>query len=409
MNEEKLLRDIDAIIKKHDLINQKTGACFNILEITDLATNEIAICRILCELLSPRGSHYQGYTYLRLFIEDVLQLEITEDELLTAKVYREHLIDKNRRIDMVITTSHRCIPIEVKINADDQDDQCFDYYINAINSNVYYLTRFGDSPSKESAGDLTPVSKGYLEVTNISFKEDILKWLNKCLSHQETIRIGPIREVILQLATVIRKFTNKGEDEEEMEVQKLISASSENMHSSIKIESALKSVKIAMIEKLLKAIEKKVNRNKLNNIYDYEANSGKKVKGFYNHNMSTYPGISYLYTSFEPKNVDVWLRIEINYRLYVGYCTVINGEEVRGVLSDSEISQVVGMKKAPKNSWLLYWEYLPNSDKKTAPDFKSCNNAFLNLYDEEKFLEFVELCIQRINQMLEIIPTSGPN
>ena len=56
---------------------------------------------------------------------------MSADELATARVYREYMIDENRRIDLVIETNRKFIPIEVKIFATDQPEQCFDYYQEA--------------------------------------------------------------------------------------------------------------------------------------------------------------------------------------------------------------------------------------------------------------------------------------
>ena len=61
----------------------------------------------------------------------MLKIEICDAELKTAKVYREYQIDDSRRIDFAIKTSEKFIPIEVKIYASEQQNQCFDYYLEA--------------------------------------------------------------------------------------------------------------------------------------------------------------------------------------------------------------------------------------------------------------------------------------
>ena len=106
----------------------------------------------------------------------------------SAVVYREFSIDDNRRIDIVIRTKERLVPIEVKIYAGEQQNQCYDYYQKAINSHLFYLTRFGDFPSDYSANTLTDK-----QVTAISFSDDILNWLEKCLEQKETIKIAESR------------------------------------------------------------------------------------------------------------------------------------------------------------------------------------------------------------------------
>ena len=53
---ERLLADVTAINNKYSLINQKTGAYFNIFNITGISQDEVAICKLICELLDYRGA-----------------------------------------------------------------------------------------------------------------------------------------------------------------------------------------------------------------------------------------------------------------------------------------------------------------------------------------------------------------
>ena len=127
MQEEIMLRQAAAISEKYELLRKETGSNFNIFEIANIATNEVKICRVIYELLSPLGCHYQGSIYLKLFMEKVLGIEnVDEAELKSAKVYRERVIKNDRRIDLLIETDKRMIPIKVKIYAKEQSDQCYD-------------------------------------------------------------------------------------------------------------------------------------------------------------------------------------------------------------------------------------------------------------------------------------------
>ena len=162
MQEEIMLTRAAAIAEKYELLRKTTGSYFNIFEIAGIATKEERICRVIYELLSPTGCHYQGSTYLKLFLEKVIGIEkLDESELQSAKVFREFVIPKARRIDLLIRTNRRIIPIEVKINARDREDQCVDYYehVNRLTNDfcypLYYLTRFGSAPEEKSSGDLS--------------------------------------------------------------------------------------------------------------------------------------------------------------------------------------------------------------------------------------------------------------
>ena len=65
---------------------------------------------LMYELLSPNENPERGRLYLELFDKHVLRLEMTADELDSAKVYGEYptqLIGRTRYIDLAIITSRR--------------------------------------------------------------------------------------------------------------------------------------------------------------------------------------------------------------------------------------------------------------------------------------------------------------
>ncbi len=143
----------------------------------------------------------------------------------------------------------------MKIYAGEQHNQCFDYYQRAPNSNLFYLTLSGTPPSDYSAQGLTKEDEGYKEVTQISFENDILIWLKKCLKDTNTIKIAPIREILLQLISVIRGLTNQMEENQEMEIVKILSSKKDNIKSAAEIEKSLKTCRTEMLKKVLSTIE----------------------------------------------------------------------------------------------------------------------------------------------------------
>jgi len=50
MNSELLLQKISSVLKEYDSLNQITGRKFNIFQIANISTDEVAICRVLHEL-----------------------------------------------------------------------------------------------------------------------------------------------------------------------------------------------------------------------------------------------------------------------------------------------------------------------------------------------------------------------
>lgn len=199
MTPEILLREIHGINAKYELLNRATGRDFNIFDLIGISSREITICRILYELFSPQGCHYQGILFLRSFFDRVLHLpDVSDNELQQAYIYREYVIDEQRRINLVIETKHYFIPIEVKIYAGEQEHQCLDYVRFAQrkqkDAKLYYLTRFGDNPSSYSADGLTVETEGYREIVCISFAYDLIEWLENCLT--QVWKIAPIREIL---------------------------------------------------------------------------------------------------------------------------------------------------------------------------------------------------------------------
>lgn len=279
----------------------------------------------------------------------------------------------------------------------------------AINSNVVYLTLDGHVPSLESAEGLTPICNpignitGYQEVNQISFENEIIVWLDKCIEQQETIKIASIREVLLQLTTTIRKLTNQMEEGKEMEIIDILSASKDNMKSAIEIEKSMKHCKNEMIKKVLKAIDNGIGKDmkKLHNKYDYEYENCILVNSYYEKKGSSYPGISYYCKSTQKLGVDLWFRIEIDYRIFAGFCTPLNNKACGKQLSDEDIKKILPVNPPRVDGWWTYWEYLAKGDEMGSPNFKEFDEEYLKLYDELTFNQFVEDAINNINIMLD--------
>ena len=158
---------------------------------------ETELTNLMYELLSPEENPECGRLYLELFDKHVLRLNMTAAELDSAKVYEQYptrFIGRTRYIDLVIITSRRFIPIEVKIEAGDQDTQCYDYWREAEKYHknhsfseppvLYYLSPEGYFPSIESAKDFGYIGDLNLirldKIDNVAFRSEFLHWLEAC-------------------------------------------------------------------------------------------------------------------------------------------------------------------------------------------------------------------------------------
>jgi hypothetical protein len=240
---ESLLNDITNTIKSYKEQWQKTGEKYNIFSVADIAHNEVIMCRVLADLLNPKGRHCQGSRFLALFWESITS-QLPDDLSLTienTKVVTEYVIDENRRIDITLEDGNVFIPIEVKIFAGDQPKQIFDYFEFAKKKNkslhvpVLYLTLDGHEPSN--------FSKDMLEENDyvlLSFKDDILSWLEACIHEKAIETIIPVHENLKQLIAAIKSLCGKSEDEEmETDIFNFVTKDDDSARAALAISSVV--------------------------------------------------------------------------------------------------------------------------------------------------------------------------
>lgn len=227
---------------------ENTGNQFNIFEIIGISTREVYMCKVLAELLSPKGCHHQGKKYLDLFckrfLPENIKREIKTDKvsIITEDLTKnlDEIGKEFRRIDIVIDEENgHYIPIEVKINALEQKEQCSDYLQSArkIYENrskdvneaiIFYLTKTGEMPISISSCDKE-------HVKCISWAQ-IIDWLNECICQIDTIRKIPITEILMQYKTTIENFLKGGNNTMDNEnIIEMIIKDEKNFESAEKI------------------------------------------------------------------------------------------------------------------------------------------------------------------------------
>lgn len=249
MNQRELLSSAEEIISRHKKDSRKSGMEFNIFEVTTVNYHEVLMCKVIAEFIDPRGCHGQGDRYLRLFFQDVLDMKYDGSHK-NCEVKKEYRIDNDRRIDIVISSGKLFIPIEVKIYAGDQEGQCCDYLKEAERHGsdvVYYLTRFGSKPSKESYKNEEVLSK----VKTVSFVGNIQRWLESCLCEKQP---DNLRIILEQLKVAVEKLTNTYVGAGEMEIKELIN-SPENIEAALKVAASLSGIKADKIKEVFDALE----------------------------------------------------------------------------------------------------------------------------------------------------------
>ena len=204
-NLQKLLNGINVILNKENVKKEESlrrGERFNMFEICGVDYYEVMHSKIISSFLNPKASHGQKEKYLRLFL-DLIEDE-TAIDILTANVYTEYVIDDGRIDISIEDQNNNGIIIENKIYANDVYEQLkrYDTFANKKYSKgkytIYYLTLDGHAPSEESARNV--------EYKIISYRNDILPWLEICVKESATTPL--IRETLVQYYNHIKQLMN---------------------------------------------------------------------------------------------------------------------------------------------------------------------------------------------------------
>lgn len=427
-----LLVQIYQDIEEHEQKKRFLGQSYNIFSVLEVASKEVVMCRMLADLLSPDGAHGQGIRFLKSFVEQVLGIEGLDDDFYhSAEVEKEYCIPQscsgrdNRRIDIVIQGGNLFLPIEVKISASDQDSQCFDYYkyaeqrMGAGKARVYYLTRFGTSPSELSLRlEMDPCERVPDNgIIKLSFKYHISRWLQDIIDMEQE---GRVKTLLTQYLEAIDGFTGKISEEEGRLVAKRILKDSSSFAAAIQVVKAIDLAKVTLMKTLMDEIREemepilpKYGLQYLGQDSYYSVEN--QVESFYDQAESSYPGLNYLVRNGVLKDgKQVWFRIEIEWRLFAGFCLfdpkAYDGEGFQ-VDDKSEWNQEISRlfeNGSPilDKDWWIFWRYLPNGTRKTgrgedeSPDFKTVNDAVIRLADDDYRYELIKRCVRTIEKEL---------
>ncbi len=205
--------------KEQEDERKSRGDYFNLFQDLGLISDEVRLhSSIIATLLNPCGSHGQKDKYLKAFIEMLCGLDknMPMDYLDTGNknvsVQVEKTIgplteERGGRIDLYITDTKNRLIIENKIYAGDQHHQMKRYWNYGIEKGgkdsfkLIYLTLYGDNPNRDSLDEL---NEG--QYMCISYKYDIMSWLDKCLQLSASQPL--VRETIVQYMNTIKILTN---------------------------------------------------------------------------------------------------------------------------------------------------------------------------------------------------------
>ncbi|MEG6549183.1 PD-(D/E)XK nuclease family protein [Desulfocurvibacter africanus] len=168
-----------------------------------LNVNEVALSRVIRELLDPAGTHGQGDVFLRLFWDRVWTNK--EHTLDTSSVHvsceapTTHNANQARRLDVLVVANGKALAIENKPWAGEQENQVGDYISHLRNKygkgnfKLVFLSQDGREPqSMGSCAHAQPSSADEpcsSPVECMSFKDGFRKWLVECSQQSQAERV----------------------------------------------------------------------------------------------------------------------------------------------------------------------------------------------------------------------------
>jgi len=204
-----MLEQLESLHKK--LLNTKTND-INMFEVLGIQNNEVLICRAIGFLLMPDSQYKIGTEPLKSFLSILSNKSYSEEDYKRAHIILEELIDNDRRVDICIYISGDVYPVEVKIWAEDQPSQLYDYYnyYNTKHNNtvpqIYYLTPDKHSPSKLSISNKKASLDAENDIVCLSFYDDILRWLSllECDNTGYMLLVKQFKEVIQTMCAEVK-------------------------------------------------------------------------------------------------------------------------------------------------------------------------------------------------------------
>ena len=227
-----LFKNTARVIRHHKQLTEARGEYYNMFSVFKIETRENKThSAFLADLINPKGAHRQGTVFLDLFKEVLKNAgnEIEKKPFDFSKRTRvrveKDIGPKSKdkltggRIDIYLKDAKgNSISIENKIHAGEQELQVARYCNhNEKRNTVYYLTLDGKEPSPYSKGN----KKLGIDYHLLSYKYDITNWLQLCL--KEVPNFTALRETINQYILLIKKLTFTMQNEQQKELNDLIS------------------------------------------------------------------------------------------------------------------------------------------------------------------------------------------
>ena len=356
MNELKiLLSKVERLHQKNFELNQREAQGFNIFSLLFKSGDEVNLhSKFIYELLNIHGSHHQGTLFLDLFLEE-LKIDISTKNLLVFK--------EKYNIDILLQSPEKAILIENKIYTQDHSLQ-LSRYINKISNEGYkkenitliYLTLFGHAPTEKEMEN---------KVTVISYRKNIVHWLERSIKAVETIPI--LRETIKQYLNLIKELTYQSTQKGLIMDVKNFLLQESNLQRVIELEKSVIEAKIEVQLKFWQRLLSELIPYYRFDFYNTNNNKGLKssIRRYYQQQKNTKDyGVKYQIDE------NLYFFIELRKNLYYGFEFI---DENLITTAQRDAMNILNIEWHGKSD-TIYWKY---SDKRL--NFKEFNHQ--NIFD----------------------------
>ncbi len=360
-----LFEQVKQFKKEQEKQKQRGLNNYNILTTVLKEYDEVRLhSRMIASFLDPHAEHYQSNLFLDKFLEILNILNFNIDSK-NSSVYLEY-----QNIDLYITDGDKHIIIENKVYAKDQERQ-IERYIKIIKDEnqdlkpndilVIYLSLDRDKPSKYSLGDLS-VKNGTLTVDtkeialfkSIHYKNEILRWLEKC--KYEVQNIINLNEVFRQYIDVVKMINNQYKDKI-MSLSDYIKDNKEIYKLAVEIEKELPKVRKSIIDKFFSNI-----------IFELEKELGNEWKIELVGNLNeSHDGNLHIYNKTWIKEMNLIFAFEFDSNDYIngyfGIARVNSNINIQNIVNKFSSKLKKLNYKIKTTQWWLHCEWLHKLNK----------------------------------------------
>lgn len=412
-----LLAKAEAIGVKYSGIAEREQYGLNVFSILRNDDEEVGLhSAFLAAILNPDSGHGQGKWFLNNLLTQAGLERIPEGS--ETQVFREYTRLRNETngserdsIDIFIKAGRRAIVIENKIYAEDQKKQIERYVRFACdedfhedNVDVIYLTLDGHPPTPDSLGNYEG------KVTTMSYEEDVIPWLKKCIEHM--VKYPTTRETLVLYQRIVQGLTGQAMNEEEnMEIADLLMETPQSFETTSKIVAAFDEAKAKTQLQFWEGLQSELTSLGLKKsaIMD-ESEKGQKytidkIRAFYTKKRNRpWYGIKVLLgTMKQHPELQICFYMEVDGNIYYGFIVQkIDGKRIRDTKINGEIKEVF-KKNYKSTDWWPAWRHPQDENGRfdLEINFKIFEGKSLELIDERHRKSYLAKLAQEVKEAIQ--------